>query len=107
MRDVPALAEHLANMVTAHDTPRYRTVLKDNIKFLERELSAALSEARAEGAREERERLADLIEKYGASDINGPSIVDPDDWKDWPKNDGRCGLMEIPCWLRAQSNTEG
>ncbi len=60
MRDIPALAEHLANMVTASDTPRYRSVLADNIRFIERELTTALTEARKQGAEEERERLMKL-----------------------------------------------
>ncbi|MED5549328.1 MAG: hypothetical protein VX529_08185 [Pseudomonadota bacterium] len=94
MRDVPALAEHLANMVTAHDTPRYRTVLKDNIQFLERELSAALSEARAEGAREERERLARLAEEQDW----GICEIDRDVW---------VVSNSMASWIRSQSNKEG
>ncbi|MED5549423.1 MAG: hypothetical protein VX529_08695 [Pseudomonadota bacterium] len=91
MRDVPALAEHLANMVTAHDTPRYRTVLKDNIKFLERELSAALSQARAEGARE-------------ALDAAAKSAMDPKKWHAaWPSWVG----TTVSGWIRSQSNKEG
>jgi hypothetical protein len=91
MRDVPALAEHLANMVTAHDTPRYRTVLKDNIKFLERELASALAEARAEGAREALSMAAHAAAEKAIKD---------GDYVHGPEGDGWRKAAE---WLRARS----
>jgi hypothetical protein len=99
MSDVPALAEHLAIMVTARDTPRYQTVLKDNIRFLERELAAALASARKAGAREERERLAKAAEAAEAR--SEPILVAvqqaPREWQTFSVNG-----WAVSSWLRSQ-----